>query len=59
MENNVYLRSEDKNKDYVCIKPDIARSQKLEELLMSKVVNNIFAKTKNRTVPIGIFKISI
>ena len=51
--HNVYLTSEDNNKDYVCVKPGISRSQKLEESLKSKVFNNLFAKPKDRTVPIG------
>ena len=52
---DVDLTSEDNNKDSVCDKPGISRSQQLEESLKSKVVNNFFAKLKDRTVPIGDF----
>ena len=53
--HGVLLTSEDINKDYVCVKPGISRSQKLDESLKAKGVNNLFAKLKYRTVPIGNF----
>ena len=37
-----FLSIEDNNKYYVCVKPVLSRSQKLEESLKSKVVNNFF-----------------
>ena len=51
--NNVDLTSEDNNKGYVCDKHVISRSQQLEEYLKSKVVSNLYAKPKDKTVPIG------
>ena len=41
----LHLTSEDKNKDYVCVKTGISRSQQLEKLLKSKVVD-IFINPK-------------
>ena len=51
--HDVDLKSEENNKDYVCVKPGIWRSQQLEEFLKSRVVSNLFAKPKDRIAPIG------
>ena len=50
---NVDLTSEDNNKYSVCVQADISKIQQLEESLKSKVVNNLFPKPKDSTVPIG------
>ena len=52
--NYLYLTSEDKNKDYVCVKPGISRSQKLEEQLNPKVVI-IFLKSSTGQYQSGMF----
>ena len=51
--SNVDFKREEINKYSVYVKPGISRSQQLEELSNSKVVDNLFNKPKNRTVPIG------
>ena len=53
MNKYVYLTSEDNNKDSVYVKPDVLKIHQLEELLRSKVVNNLFDQHKDRTEPIG------